>query len=127
MYDVASADSFRSLPEWLEDIERYAGKTVYRVLIGNKTDRLDRVVDTKTGEDFAKQNGMPFMETSAKNSNNIDLLFSQLAKVLRDLHAEQKLKNPYYSAAGSRTNTVTLSRTTKSEKGGGSRGRICCT
>ena len=122
VYDIGSADTFRSLPEWLVEIERYAGKKVYRFLIGNKSDRVDREVPTTSGEEFAQQHGMPFMETSAKNACNIDLLFSQLAKALRDIHAEQKLKNPYYTSPSVRPNTVALSQTTTKK-----RGLKCCT
>ena len=94
------------------------------MLIGNKSDRKDREVLTKSGEEFAREYGIPFMETSAKNSSNIDQLFSQLAKSLRDIHKEEKLKNPSYysSAAGLRPNTVALTRTDKKK-----RGVTCCT
>ena len=122
VYDIGSSLSFRNLPEWLEEIERYAGKGVYKMIIGNKSDRLDRDVQTERGQEFARQNGIPFMETSAKNSSNIDLLFSQLAKVLRDTHAEEKLKNPYYTSNRGIPNTVTLTREPKKKT------RIkCCT
>ena len=123
MYDIGAADTFRSLPEWLEEIQRYSGKQVHRFLIGNKSDRLGREVQTQTGEEFAKQNGMPFLETSAKNASNIDQLFSQLAKVLKNLHVEEKLQTPYYSGAGVKPNTVTLSRAVKK---GGASGKACC-
>ena len=92
------------------------------MIIGNKSDRFDREVLTKTGQEFAQQNGIPFMETSAKNASNIDVLFSQLAKALRDIHAEDKLKNPsYYANVRGIPNTVTLTREPKKKKG------ICCT
>ena len=123
VYDISSLDTFRSLPEWLEEIERYAGKQVYRVLIGNKSDRIDREVLTKSGEEFARERGVPFMETSAKNSSNIDQLFSQLAKSLRDIHKEEKLRNPsYYGGTSLRPTTVALTRTDKKK-----RGLTCCT
>ena len=100
----------------MEEIERYAGKNVYRFLIGNKSDRFDRQVLTKSGEEFAKQKGMPFMETSAKNASNIDILFSKLAKALRDIHAEEKLRNPYYSGAGLNPSTIALKTPRKAER-----------
>ena len=62
----------------------YAGKQVYRVLVGNKSDRIDREVLKKSGEEFARDNGILFMEISAKNSSNVDTLFLHLAKALRD-------------------------------------------
>lgn len=35
---------------------------------------------------------MPFLETSAKNADNIDKLFEQLAKTLRDTHMQKGVK-----------------------------------
>ena len=35
VYDIGAATSFRNLPEWLSEVERYAGNNVTRILIGN--------------------------------------------------------------------------------------------
>ena len=53
------------------------------------------------------------METSANNSSNVDTLFLQLAKALRDIHKEERLRNPGYGGAGFRPNTMALSRAVK--------------
>ncbi len=43
------------------------------MLIGNKIDMEDkRVVTTEEGEQFAKENGLAFLETSAKSSINVE-------------------------------------------------------
>ena len=54
----------------------------YLFLPGNKSDRIDREITQEQGWKFAQENNMNFLETSAKNSNNIDKLFLQLAKAL---------------------------------------------
>ena len=66
--------------------------TVELVIIsaGNKSDRTDRKVTQQQGRQFAQENDVPFLEVSAKNSNNIDKLFLQLAKMLLELHIDQK-------------------------------------
>ena len=110
VYDIGASLTFRNLPEWLAEVERYAGNSVHRILIGNKIDRPGREIENAMGKQFADENGMPFLETSAKNYENIDALFLQLAKTLRDTHVDKKLK----------PNTVSL---TKTESGGGS---WCC-
>lgn len=50
------------------------------MLIGNKSD-LDhrRAVSYKEGEQFAKENGLIFMETSAKAASNVEESFIQTA------------------------------------------------
>lgn len=55
-------------------------KFVFR--IGNKTDRDDREIPAAIGEDFAKQNGMYFLETSAKEADNVERLFYEIAAEL---------------------------------------------
>lgn len=105
-------------------MERYAGNSVHRILIGNKSDRTDREITAELGKQFAQENDMPFLETSAKNSNNIDELFLQLAKTLRDVHVDKKLKNPNAGGgAGSsrQPNTVSLTKGDDEGKKGG-----CC-
>ena len=124
MYDIGSSLTFRNLPDWLAEVERYAGNSVHRILIGNKSDRPDREIQMAIGKQFADESGMPFLETSAKNSENIDSLFLQLAKTLRDTHVDKKLKSPHSSGANVKPNTISLTKTEKKEPGGGGGG--CC-
>lgn len=126
VYDIGSAASFRNLSEWLQEVERYAGNSVHRILIGNKSDRTDREITSEHGKQFSQENGMPFLETSAKSSNNIDELFFQLAKTLKDLHVDKKLKSPSSvgGAAASSRKLDTVSLTQKEQGGGGGGG--CC-
>ena len=126
VYDIGLAVSFRNLSEWLQEVERYSGNSVHRILIGNKSDRTDREITSDHGKQFAQENGMPFLETSAKNSDNIDELFLQLAKTLRDLHVDKKLKSPSNTTAGGavrKLDTVSLQR---KDGGGGGGGGGCC-
>lgn len=50
--------------------------------IGNKTDRDDREIPIAVGEEFAKQQGMYFLETSAKEADNVERLFYEIAAEL---------------------------------------------
>ena len=117
MYDIGASGTFRNLPEWLSEVERYAGNSVDRILIGNKSDRTDREIENAMGRQFAEENGMPFLETSAKNSDNIDALFLQLAKTLRDSHVDKKLKTPHsVGGASAKPNTVSLTQSSKRQE-----------
>jgi Ras-related protein Rab-2A len=53
------------------------------MLIGNKSD-LDprRQVSTEEGERFARENGLIFMETSAKTAFNVEESFLQTSSVI---------------------------------------------
>ncbi|KAJ8343013.1 hypothetical protein SKAU_G00329410 [Synaphobranchus kaupii] len=79
-YDITCEDSFRCLPEWLREIERYASNTVVTVLVGNKIDLLEkREVSRQRAEEFADAWRMCYLETSAKESDNVEKLFFDLA------------------------------------------------
>lgn len=50
--------------------------------LGNKIDRDDREIPTEVGEEFSNRHGMYFLETSAKGSENVERLFSDIAHEL---------------------------------------------
>lgn len=50
--------------------------------MGNKIDREDREIPTHVGEDFAARHNMYFLETSAKEADNVEKLFMQIAEDL---------------------------------------------
>lgn len=82
VYDISDSESFESIPEWLSGVEEKA-EGVDRFLIGNKSDcaEADRKIQAHLGKKFAEDNDMPFLETSAKNGNNIHELFMEIAKM----------------------------------------------
>ena len=50
------------------------------MLVGNKTDLPERQVSREEGEAFAKENGLLFLETSARNADNIERAFIETAE-----------------------------------------------
>jgi len=82
VYDVSNQPTFDCCPEWLREIEEYASPKVLKVLVGNKIDREDREIPTEVGEEFSQRHGMYFLETSAKASDNVERLFTEIAQDL---------------------------------------------
>ncbi|PIO30020.1 hypothetical protein AB205_0160420, partial [Aquarana catesbeiana] len=79
-YDITCEESFRCLPEWLREIEQYANNEVITVLVGNKIDLAERrEVSQQRAEEFAGSQNMYYLETSAKESDNVEKLFLDLA------------------------------------------------
>ncbi|CAL5401756.1 unnamed protein product [Camellia sinensis] len=80
VYDVTEMESFNNVKQWLNEIDRYANDTVCKLLVGNKCDLVEnKVVDTQTAKAFADELGIPFLETSAKDSINVEQAFLTMA------------------------------------------------
>ncbi|VDI08123.1 ras-related protein Rab-30-like [Mytilus galloprovincialis] len=83
VYDVCCQASFDSLPTWIQEIETYASTKFCGYLVGNKTDKInDKEIPTHIGQQFADRYEMDFIETSAKEADNVDKLFYTIAKKL---------------------------------------------
>eukprot|EP00871_Galdieria_phlegrea_P000827 jgi/Galph1/1745/GphlegSOOS_G408.1 len=83
VYDVTNRASFLSVNKWLEEVRNERGDDVILVLVGNKADQTERrQVSTEEGEAKAKENGVMFIETSAKVGFNIKTLFRKIAAAL---------------------------------------------
>ena len=83
VYDITEKDSFDHVKNWMADIDKFGKEGVYRVLVGNKCDLEHlRKVSKEAGQELANKYGIKFIETSAKDTINIDELFTNTAKYL---------------------------------------------
>ncbi|ONM57464.1 Ras-related protein RABH1b [Zea mays] len=83
VFDVASRQSFLNTSKWIDEVRTERGSDVIIVLVGNKTDLVDkRQVSIEEGEGKAKDLGVMFIETSAKAGFNIKALFRKIAAAL---------------------------------------------
>jgi small GTP-binding protein len=82
VYDVADRRSYENVSYWVKNITSHASDTVQVALIANKVDLRavdpSRCADSAYGKSFAKKFGVPYFETSAKDSTNVDLAFQTL-------------------------------------------------
>lgn len=94
VYDVTDQESFNGVKMWLQEIDRYATSTVLKLLVGNKCDLEDkRVVEHDVAREFAEANKMPFLETSALDSTNVEQAFLTMAKQIKDSMAQQHARD----------------------------------
>eukprot|EP00188_Purpureofilum_apyrenoidigerum_P002353 Plantae.Rhodophyta-Purpureofilum_apyrenoidigerum.ctg2450.p1 GENE.Plantae.Rhodophyta-Purpureofilum_apyrenoidigerum.ctg2450~~Plantae.Rhodophyta-Purpureofilum_apyrenoidigerum.ctg2450.p1 ORF type:complete len:213 (-),score=42.18 Plantae.Rhodophyta-Purpureofilum_apyrenoidigerum.ctg2450:401-1039(-) len=83
VYDVVNRTTFLNTSKWIEEVRTERGSDVILVLVGNKTDQIDkRQVSTEEGEAKAKEHDIMFIETSAKAGFNVKALFRKIAAAL---------------------------------------------
>jgi Ras-related protein Rab-1A len=84
VYDVTDAESFNNVKQWLHEIDRYASENVNKLLVGNKSDLASkRTVSFEQGSEFAQSLGIEFVETSAKNSTNVEKAFMVMSSQIK--------------------------------------------
>ncbi|XP_050417294.1 ras-related protein Rab-30 [Patella vulgata] len=109
VYDVCCQNSFDSLPQWLNEIELYAGSKVLTFLVGNKVDKMSKEIPTQIGQQFAQRYDMAFIETSAKECENVERLFMDIARGLtkraRDLNLQPEENNEFPSGGSTPIST----------------------
>lgn len=81
VYDITRRETFSHLTSWLKDAREHSNKDLTIMLIGNKLDLATRrAVSYEEGAQFARDNGLIFMETSAKDNENVEEAFVDTAK-----------------------------------------------
>lgn len=91
VYDVTDQESFNGVKMWLQEIDRYATSTVLKLLVGNKSDMNEkRVVEYDVAKEFAESNKMPFLETSALDSSNVEEAFLTMARQIKESISQQQ-------------------------------------
>uniref|UniRef100_A0A915N4Q6 Uncharacterized protein n=1 Tax=Meloidogyne javanica TaxID=6303 RepID=A0A915N4Q6_MELJA len=88
VYDITDQDSFNNVKQWLQEIDRYASESVNKLLVGNKCDLTNkRAIETNVAKfffEYADQLNIPFLETSAKNSTNVEQAFTTMATEIKN-------------------------------------------
>ena len=79
VYDISRRNTFENIDNWLIDLRTNGDKDILIILIGNKCDLIDkREVSVEEAQTKAEQYNIAYMETSAKNGDNIIKAFSEL-------------------------------------------------
>nr|MDO8110308.1 Rab family GTPase [Candidatus Sigynarchaeota archaeon] len=92
VYDVTRMDTFHNLEAtWVKDYsDNTTGEKIF-ILVGNKADLTDiKKVATSDGETLkAKLGAIDFLETSAKDGDNVEQAFMRLVKFLLNKAGEK--------------------------------------
>nr|XP_056702044.1 ras-related protein Rab-19 isoform X1 [Euleptes europaea] len=90
-YDMTRRPTFESIPNWINEIEKYGAANLVLMLIGNKSDETEkRQVLFEDACTLAEKHGLlAVLETSAKEAQNVDEVFILMAKELMARNALQ--------------------------------------
>ncbi|POY73054.1 putative Small monomeric GTPase [Rhodotorula taiwanensis] len=81
VYDITSAPSLQKARSWIAELQRQADPGITVMLVGNKLDLADqRQVSTEEAQKFADEEGLLFMEVSAKTAQGVKDVFDQIAE-----------------------------------------------
>lgn len=83
VYDITNPDSLRRAKMWVKELRQVNGNDMVIGIAGNKADLAitnKRQVDTREVAEYADENALIFMETSAKRGDNVTEIFMNVAK-----------------------------------------------
>ncbi|KAI8647628.1 rab11 protein [Parasitella parasitica] len=111
VYDISQRSTFKSVGRWLTDLRKHADPDIVIALVGNKSDiGHARAVPTEEAKQFASENGLSFIETSALSASNVEVSFqSTLAEIYR-MQSSQALETSTDAIKPIRSQTTLLSQ-----------------
>mmetsp|Transcript_9560 Transcript_9560/g.10895 ORF Transcript_9560/g.10895 Transcript_9560/m.10895 type:complete len:225 (-) Transcript_9560:280-954(-) len=83
VFDITNKESYTGAQSWVKELQKRGDPNVVIALAGNKADcESERTVDKGEVETYAAENGIIYMETSAKTALNVRELFVGIAQKL---------------------------------------------
>ena len=95
VFDVTNQTSFDHLKDWLNSSNE-CDIDFKKIIVGNKIDLNDRVVNKETMEFFAEKNQIKkSYETSAKDGTNVDLVFKEMAELILANKTDEEINQEF--------------------------------
>jgi Ras-related protein Rab-14 len=83
VYDVTRRATYNHLTSWLTDARNLTNPNTVIMMIGNKKDLEEqRDVTFEEARNFAQENGLIFLEASAKTGENVEEAFLKTARLI---------------------------------------------
>jgi len=95
-YSINTKRSFSQAQTFVNEVKMQKGQDIPLLLIGNKCDldEKEREIQEKEGYEYAIQQSIGFMETSAKTKHNVKECFHSLIRLVKKYRANHAAKVP---------------------------------
>jgi len=124
VFDITDRESFEHVRNWMADIDKFAKEGVLRILVGNKCDlENSRQVRKEEGNEIANKYGIKYIETSAKETTNIEDLFISTAK---NLLSKQVSSSGVVKGTQSGKTGIDLMNSNNNQNNNQNGGGFCC-
>ena len=85
VFDINERETFAHLSQWLEELHLYTTtQHASKLLVGNKIDLAQRQVSQEEAREFARKQGMMYIEASAKTRQGIRQSFEEVVQKILD-------------------------------------------
>ncbi|CAD6590236.1 MAG: hypothetical protein ASARMPREDX12_004231 [Alectoria sarmentosa] len=94
VYDISKHQTYENVQRWLKELRDHADANIVIMLVGNKSDlRHLRAVPTEEAKQFASDNNLSFIETSALDASNVELAFQNILTEIYRIVSSKALDN----------------------------------
>eukprot|EP00162_Nutomonas_longa_P006544 comp17077_c0_seq1/m.28209 comp17077_c0_seq1/g.28209 ORF comp17077_c0_seq1/g.28209 comp17077_c0_seq1/m.28209 type:complete len:211 (+) comp17077_c0_seq1:110-742(+) len=126
VYDITRRATFNHLTSWLTDARNLTDPNTVIILIGNKADLAkQREVTFEEATKFAEENGLIFMETSAKDGTRVEEAFLSTARKIYEKIHDGTIQPPEYQGMEKKPQSNTVKPTAEPGAAAGKKGCNC--
>ncbi|KAI4120330.1 MAG: hypothetical protein LQ338_007094 [Usnochroma carphineum] len=94
VYDISKHQTYENVQRWLKELRDHADANIVIMLVGNKSDLKHlRAVPTEEAKQFASENNLSFIETSALDASNVELAFQNILTEIYRIVSSKALDN----------------------------------
>jgi hypothetical protein len=91
VFDVTNRASFEGAKSWVKELQRRGDPSVVIALAGNKADvKEKRVVEAEEAREYARENNLIYMDTSAKTNLNVKEIFVAIGEYRKEVTRERE-------------------------------------
>lgn len=124
VYDISKHQTYENVQRWLKELREHADSNIVIMLVGNKSDlRHLRAVPTEEAKQFASENNLSFIETSALDASNVELAFQN---ILTEIYRIVSQKTGMQDDAKQGPSGPGISLEPTQAPGSGNKGTQCC-